>query len=406
MERTVLHCDCNNFFASVECMLRPELKNVPMAVCGDPKSRHGIILAKNEPAKACGVRTAETIWQAKRKCPRLVLAAPRFTEYRRISQQINQIYRRYTDLVEPFSIDESWLDVTGSQVLFGNGKQIADTLRETVRKEIGITISVGVSFNKIFAKLGSDYKKPDATTVISRENFKDVVWPLPVDALMFCGKKAKQTLAGLGIHTVGDLAQYNLAVLSSKLGKAGIQLYEYANGRDNSPVVDGKNIREIKSVGNSVTFRRDLMGNEDLQKAMRALADSVASRLRKKKLKCWVVQIGIKDPSFRYITRQKTLASPTHLSRELAAAGMELVKSCWNVNAPIRMLSLSGTNLVPNDAPGGQLCFFADNSDKNEGKEERLETAMDQIRDRFGIGAVTFGGLLRDDIGLNSLHRE
>jgi DNA polymerase IV len=336
----------------------------------------------------------------------LVLAAPRFTEYRRISQQINQIYRRYTDLVEPFSIDESWLDVTGSQVLFGSGKQIADTLRETVRKEIGITISVGVSFNKIFAKLGSDYKKPDATTVISRDNYKDVVWPLPVDALMFCGKKAKQILAGLGIHTIGDLAQYNPAVLSSRLGKAGIQLYEYANGRDESPVVDGKNIREIKSVGNSVTFRRDLIGMEDLRKAMRALADSVASRLRKKELKCWVVQIGIKDPSFRYITRQKTLSCPTHLSRVLASTGMELVNSCWNVNAPIRMLSLSGTNLVPNDAPGGQLCFFVDSHAENEGKEERLENAMDRIRDKFGTEAITFGGLLQDDLGLNSLHRK
>ncbi|HBQ46391.1 MAG TPA: DNA polymerase IV, partial [Ruminococcaceae bacterium] len=178
MDRTILHCDCNSFFASVECLLRPELKNVPMAVCGDPQSRHGIILAKNEPAKKYGVVTAETIWQARRKCPRLVLAPTHFEEYRRYSRQINRIYRRFTDLVEPFSIDESWLDVTGSRALFGDGRRIADTLRETVRRETGLTISVGVSFNKIFAKLGSDYKKPDATTVISRENYRRVVFPL------------------------------------------------------------------------------------------------------------------------------------------------------------------------------------------------------------------------------------
>jgi DNA polymerase-4 len=406
MERTILHCDCNGFFASVECMLHPELRDVPMAVCGDPESRHGIILAKNEPAKAYGIRTAETIWQAKQKCPQLVLAAPRFSEYRRVSCQINTIYHRFTDLVEPFSIDESWLDVTGSRTLFGGGRQIADTLRETVHSEIGITISVGVSFNKIFAKLGSDYKKPDATTVIDRSNYREIVWPLPAGALMFCGKKAVRTLAGLGIHTVGDLAACSPGLLSSRLGKAGVQMYEYANGRDESPVADGRTMREVKSVGNSVTFRRDLSGPEDIHEAVQALADSVASRMRRRKLKCWVVQIGIKDPSFRYITRQKTLAAPTHHAKNLAAAGEELIRACWNPGAPIRMLSLSGTGLVPNDAPGGQLSFFSGTDKTDSEREECLETAMDSIRDRFGSGAVTFGGLLKDDIGLDGLHRK
>ncbi|QAT49022.1 DNA polymerase IV [Caproiciproducens sp. NJN-50] len=406
MERTILHCDCNGFFASVECMLRPELREVPMAVCGDPDSRHGIILAKNEPAKAYGIHTAETIWQAKRKCPQLILAAPRFREYQLVSRRINEIYRRFTDLVEPFSIDESWLDVTGSRALFGSGEEIANTLRETVRSEIGITISVGVSFNKIFAKLGSDYKKPDATTVISRENYRDIVWPLPTDTLMFCGKKAAQTLAGLGIHTIGDMAGSGPEFLSSRLGKMGLQLYEYANGRDDSPVSDGRTMRGVKSVGNSVTFRRDLSGPEDVHKAVQALADSVSSRMRGQKLKCWVVQVGIKDPSFRYITRQKTLAAPTHRSRLLAAAGEELIKACWNPGVPIRMLSLSGSGLVPNDAPGGQLCFFGGESGADEEREERLETAMDSIRGRFGSGAVTFGGLLKEDIGLDGLHRK
>lgn len=406
MERTVLHCDCNGFFASVECMLHPELKKVPMAVCGDPESRHGIILAKNELAKAYGIRTAETIWQAKRKCPQLVLTAPRFGEYRQISQKINEIYRRYTDLVEPFSIDESWLDVTGSRVLFGDGKQIADKLRETVQNELGITISVGVSFNKIFAKLGSDYKKPDATTVIGTDNYRNIIWPLPVDAMMFCGKRAAKTLAECGIHTIGDLAQSSPKFLASRLGKNGIQLYEYANGEDSSPVSDADAVREVKSVGNSITFKRDLSGLDEIQKAVKALADSVAYRLRRQKLKCWVVQIGIKNPSFQYITRQKTLPSPTHLSRILAAAGEDLVKGCWNPHAPIRMLSLSSSALVPNDAPGGQLCFFTNETAQENGKEEQLESALDSIRERFGSGAVKFGGLLNEDIGLDSLHRD
>ena len=405
MERTVLHCDCNGFFASVECMLRPELKRVPMAVCGDPESRHGIILAKNEPAKKYGIRTAETVWQAKRKCPQLILAAPRFDEYGRVSRQVNEIYRRVTDLVEPFSIDESWLDVTGSRALFGDGKQIADMLRDTVHSEVGITISVGVSFNKIFAKLGSDYKKPDATTVISRENFRRIVWPLPPDSLMFCGKKAAVTLAGFGVHTVGDLAACSPEFLTARLGKTGALLRDYANGLDDSPVLDGRCMREIKSIGNSITFRRDLCGEEDIRRAVRALADSVASRLRREKVRCWVVQIGIKDPSLKVITRQKTLPAPTHLSRGLNAAAAELMAACWNPGAPIRMLSLTGAGLVPNDAPGGQLCFFG-GAISDDGREERLESAMDGIRDRFGDGAVTFGGLLSEDLGLDGLHRK
>ena len=404
MERTILHCDCNGFFASVECTLRPELKNVPMAVCGDPESRHGIILAKNERAKACGVKTAETIWQARRKCPQLVLARPRFSEYGRISRQINQIYRRFTDLVEPFSIDESWLDVTGSRALFGDGKRIADRLRETVRQETGVTISVGVSFNKIFAKLGSDYKKPDATTVISRENYRRIVWPLPADSLLFCGKKAAQTLASFGVHTIGDLAACTPDFLTSRLGRTGALLHAYANGLDESPVLDGRSLREIKSVGNSVTFRRDLESRDDIRRALRALSESVASRLRRRSLRCWVVQVGIKDPALRVITRQKTLAAPTHLARGLNAAGTELVSACWNPGAPIRMLSLTGTSLVPNGAPGGQLCFF-DAAPGDDGREERLESTVDVIRDRFGPRAVTPGSLLAEDLGLDGLHR-
>lgn len=405
MERTILHCDCNSFFASVECLFRPELRSVPMAVCGDPESRHGIILAKNETAKKHGIKTAETIWQAKRKCPQLVLTATRFHEYRRFSNQINEIYRRFTDLVEPFSIDESWLDVTGSRTLFGDGKTIADTLRAQIRQETGLTVSIGVSFNKIFAKLGSDYKKPDATTVISRRNYRDIVFPLPVDALIFCGKKTASALNGMGIHTIGALAAANRDSLTLRLGKAGAQLYDYANGLDSSPVRDYRDIREVKSVGNSITFRRDLADARDITNGISALADSVASRMRRLGVKCWVVQIGVRDPGLKTITRQKTLAAPTHLAKELAATAQELLSSCWNAGAPIRLLSISGTGLVPNDAPGGQLCLFMEDSALRLARQEKLETAMDSIRERFGGAAVTYGGLLNSDLGLENLHR-
>ncbi|HEX3016966.1 MAG TPA: DNA polymerase IV [Caproicibacter sp.] len=406
VDRTILHCDCNSFFASVECLMRPELKEVPMAVCGDPESRHGIILAKNEPAKKYGIKTAETIWQAQRKCPQLVLVGTHFQQYKKFSRQINQIYRRYTDLVEPFSIDESWLDVTGSHELFGDGKRIADELRSVIQTETGLTVSVGVSFNKIFAKLGSDYKKPNATTVISRENYKQIVFPLSADTLMFCGKRMAQALAGMGIHTIGDLARSNREFLEKRLGKAGAQLHDYANGLDNSPVRDFRDIREVKSVGNSVTFRRDLTGLDDIRKGISAICDNVASRLRKNGVKCWVVQIGIKDPNLKTITRQKTLQAPTHLAKELSAAAMELIHACWNLNAPIRMLSVSGTGLVPNDAPEEQLCLFSATDHAGRVRQEHLENALDTIREKYGSKSVLTGGLLNEDIGLDGLHHK
>ena len=406
MERTILHCDCNSFFASVECHLRPELKGVPMAVCGDPDSRHGIILAKNEPAKKYGIRTAETIWQAKRKCPGLVLVGTHFSEYRKYSGQINEIYRRYTDLVEPFSIDESWLDVTGSRALFGDGKTIADELRSVIRQETGLTVSAGVSFNKIFAKLGSDYKKPDATTVISRGNYREIIFPLPADALMFCGKRMAQTLAGMGIHTIGDLAESNREFLAKRLGKAGAMLYDYANGLDSDPVRDFRDVREVKSVGNSVTFRRDLTGEKDIRRGVSAICDNVASRLRKKGVKCWVVQIGVKNPNLKTITRQKTLSAPTHLAADLSAAAMDLLRACWNFSAPIRMLSVSGAGLVQKDAPAEQLCLFTSADNSGREKQEHLEAALDAIRGKFGSDSVTTGALLHEDLGLSELHRK
>ena len=233
MERIILHCDLNCFFASVELLSHPDLRHLPVAVCGDPSSRHGIILAKNEPAKRCGVQTAETIWQAKKKCPSLVLLPPHHDRYRVYSKQVNAIYEQYTDLVEPFGIDESWLDVTGSLHLFGgDAAALADTLRHRVREELGLTLSVGVSFNKVFAKLGSDYKKPDATTVISRENWKEIVWPLPVGDLLFVGGAARKLLAQYGVKTIGDLAACPTDMLESLMGKLGTQLHEYACGLD------------------------------------------------------------------------------------------------------------------------------------------------------------------------------
>lgn len=400
-DRTILHCDCNGFYASVACVKNPELKKVPMAVCGNPENRHGIILAKNELAKAFGIVTAETVWQAREKCPDLVLVPPEHEEYRRFSQRINQIYQEYTDMVEPFSIDESWLDVTGSRMLFGDGITIANQLRERVRRETGVTISVGVSFNKIFAKLASDYKKPDATTVISRENYQDILFPLPVGRMIYVGQSTEKALLRMGIHTIGELARCSQPRLRQALGKLGDSLWEYANGLDQSPVRRFDDAREVKSVGNNITFCRNLQGEEDIQTGVLALCDTVASRLRKHGLKCCGVQVVIKDPDFKVISRQKPLPHATDLSRDLFQGVMELVRASWPMNRPIRMLSVTGIRLVDFD-PGFQINLFSPREEEHSAKINRLETAMDKIRSRYGKIAVQPGRILHNDLGLDT----
>lgn len=224
MERVILHCDLNNFFASVELLSRPEWKQVPMAVCGSVEARHGVILAKNEPAKRYGVKTAETLWEARRKCPQLITVPPHPDQYRIFSRRAHRVYERFTDRIEPFGIDECWLDVTGSVPLFGSGEEIAHAIRRAVKEELGLTVSVGVSFNKVFAKLGSDLKKPDAVTVIRRAEFQKLLWPLPVETLIGVGKSTLRILHGMGVITIGDLAQAPLSTLRAALGKNGEQL--------------------------------------------------------------------------------------------------------------------------------------------------------------------------------------
>ena len=347
MDRVIFHCDLNCFYASVELLSHPELREVPVAVAGDPASRHGIILAKNEPAKQCGVKTAETIWQAKKKCPNLVLLPAHHKLYREYSNKVNAIYDEYTDLAESFGIDESWLDVTNTLHLFGgDAKALANAIRQRVKRELGLTLSVGVSFNKVFAKLGSDYKKPDATTVISRENFRELLWPLPVDRMIFVGDSSKAALEKLRVRTIGDLARLDRELLEKKLGKQGAALSLYANGLDKSPVRSVYEEREVKSIGNSITFKRNLTGIEDIRLGVRAIADQVASRLRRHRVKCATVQVVIKDPDFRVISRQRPLKRPTHLSRDLYECALAIILDSWKITAPIRMLSITGANLV------------------------------------------------------------
>lgn len=392
MERVILHCDQNCFFASVELLSHPDLRDVPMAVCGDPASRHGIILAKNEPAKRFGIQTAETVWQARRKCPGLVLLPPHHKLYREYSVRVNELYGQYTDLVEPFGIDESWLDITGSMHLFGGDPvAIADELRRRVREELGLSISVGVSFNKIFAKLGSDYKKPDATTLISPENWQEIVWPLPVGAMLFVGRSAQHTLAQYGVETIGQLAACRPEMLEKLLGKLGRQMYEYANGLDRSPVRPQAEREPVKSVGNGTTFPHDLTRWEEVRAGLAALSDSVAMRLRRQGLYCSGVQVTIKDSSFCSISRQKRLESPTRLMKDIQRAAMELTRSAWRAPTPIRMLTVTALHITESAESFEQLDLLGAGRAVSDARQEKLESAVRAIRDKFGDGSITFG---------------
>ena len=396
MERTILHCDCNSFYASVETLLDPTLAEGPSAVCGDPESRHGIILAKNEKAKAFGVQTAETIWQAKRKCPDLRLVAPHRAEYVKYSRRCNELYLQYTDLVDPFGIDESFLDVTGSMHLFGTGEQIADELRRRMREEVGLTISVGVSFNRAFAKLGSDYKKPDATTVFSRGNFRERVWPLPANTLLYVGKRAAARLDGLGVHTIGDLAACDPTFLHRVFGKLGDTLLRYACGEDDEPVRSFYAEREVKSVGNGMTFAHNLLGEEECRMGLTALCDNVGRRLRARGLVCQTVQLTIRDPEFHNRSRQVTLAQPTNATRALFETTLALLRAHWPMDKPVRLLTVTAANLLPENQSCEQLSLFDSATDVQSRQKQRdLDRAVDALRQKFGNQSVIFANSVR-----------
>ena len=402
-DRTILHCDMNSFFCSVELLDHPELLKKPVAVAGSEDSRHGIILAKNQIAKKYGIETAEPIYFAMKKCPDLVLLDPHREKYSYYCRTINQIYLSYTDLVEPFSIDESWLDVTGSLKLFQKtGKELADEIRRRVFQETGLTLSAGVSFNKTFAKMCSDYKKPDATTEITRENYQQLLWPLPAGDLFFVGKATADKLATMNIKTIGAIARADEELLARAFGKHGLSMKRIASGIDPDPVHPYDEKREIKSVGNGITFRRDLVSEDDVRTAVSALADRVSMRLRSHGLRCKGVKVDIKNPQFVTISRQTQLSYATDLSSDLFRAVMELFAENWYYGNPIRLITVTAINLTQDaEAESAQLSIF----DGEEGasydeRQKHLETAVDHIRSRFGKNSIIKGGLVHNDLGI------
>ena len=395
MTRNILHCDMNNFYASVECMLNPELKQYPVAVCGSVEERHGIVLAKNYKAKAFKVATGDAVWQAKQKCPDLVVVPPHYEEYLKYSKLAKAIYCDYTNQVEPYGMDECWLDISGTKKLFGKPVDVANEIRERIKFELGLTISVGVSFNKIFAKLGSDYKKPDAITTMYKSEFKQKAWSLPVADLLYVGKSTNRKLALFGIKTIGDLARADEDVLNSHLGKMGSILWSFANGYDDSPVKLENTHAPIKSVGNSTTTPKDLVCDEDVKIVLYILAESVAARLRENGFRCRVVEISVRDNELFSFTRQKKIDHATNITGEIAAYAYQIFKENYNWSKPIRSVGVRGADLVT-DNYWEQIDLFS-SVEKRE-KQMKMDSVVDEIRRRFGFYSIQRGLMYRDRI--------
>ena len=387
MDRKILHVDQNCFFASVEMKNHPELKNVPMAVGGDQEQRHGIILAKNQLAGTFGIKTAETIWQARQKCPELVIVPGHYDQYTYYSRKAFELYCQYTNRVESFGLDECWLDVTG---ICGSGSLtgLADEIRGRVRNELGLTCSIGASFNKVFAKLGSDYKKPDATTLISRDNFKEIVWPLPVGALLYAGRSTQQRLARINIHTIGQLAAAPCEYIRSYLGRNGEGLWVYANGLDESPVGMCTDQRVIKSVGNSTTTARDMVCDSDIWKTIMTLSDQVASRLRRYKLVSSTIQIHVRDTDLHIFERQQHLAAPTDLTDEIARVAIDLFRRSYSWDKPVRSIGVRAVQVAPAEERR-QISLFDGNFQTDE--KTAVAAVIDSLRMRFGRESILRG---------------
>ena len=391
--RVILHSDINCCYAAIEHLHHPELNGKPLAVGGDPESRHGIVLTSDYIAKKYGVKTGMALWQAKQLCPEITFVSPRMDLYLRFSRMAHEIYAEYTDLQEAYGIDESWLDVTDSATIKGDGYSIANEISNRMKSELGITVSIGVSFNKIFAKLGSDYKKPDAITTMYEDEFQTKAWNLPVGDLLYVGRSTKQKLTKFGIHTIGELARTDESILVGVLGKMGSVLWAFANGYDDSPVRRENTHAPIKSVGNSTTTHRDLVNDEDVKIIIYVLAESVAARLRENGFRCRVVEISIRDNELYSFTRQRKIGNATNITEEIAVEAYKLFKENYNWRKPIRSVGVRGADLV-NDNYWEQLDLFCDFQMRE--KHMKMDVAVDDIRRRFGFYSIQRGLMFQD----------
>ncbi len=393
MDRAILHSDMNAFYASVEMLHHPEFGDRPLAVGGDPEARHGIVLTANYPAKRRGVKTGMAIWQARQVCPEVIFVPPRMDLYLRFSALAHDIYAEYTDLLEPFGIDESWLDVSACGSALGDSMSIASEISRRIKKELGLTVSIGVSWNKVFAKFGSDYKKPDAITQISRDNYRDIIWRSPVSDLLYVGRATARKLVRLGILTIGDIAVCDPVILKAHLGKMGLVLWAFANGEDRTPVESDGFISPIKSIGNSTTTPRDLADNEDVKMVILFLSESVASRLRENHFVGKNIGISVRDNNLSWFTRQQNIQIPTNISAEIARTAMELFEKNYSWEKPVRSVGVRVSDLQPD-----RYCYQTDlfTDERMREKQLRIDMAVDSLRRRYGYDAVLRGRMYQD----------
>ena len=381
----------NNFYASVECFLNPDLKPYPVAVCGSTEERHGIVLAKNYKAKACGVTTGEAVWQAQQKCRALVIVPPHYEEYMKFSRAARKIYEDYTDQVEAFGMDECWLDVTGSVGIYGDGEKIAQEIRERIKFELGLTVSIGVSFNKIFAKLGSDLKKPDAVTCIPKERFREIVWPLPASDLLGVGRATEKKLSACGVRTIGTLAAWPVELLEKKFGKNGMMLWMFANGLDESKVSVTTASVPVKSVGHGTTTLQDLEDSSEVWRVMLALTQEIGHKLYTYQKKAYGVAIDIRDNELHTRQWQCKLPMPTQSASSIAKTAFELFHRSYDWRRPIRSVTVRAIDLVAQDTPY-QMNLFCDTLRVE--KSEQIDRTVEDLRNRFGMSIIQHACLL------------
>lgn len=391
MSRVILHVDANSYYASVECLYNPDIRDKPVAVGGDEEARHGIILTKNQIAKRYGVQTGEAIWQAKQKCPGLICIPADYALYIRFSQKMRQIYTQYSDRVESFGLDEAWIDLSNPRYTIADGEKQAHEIRVRIKEELGITVSVGVSYNKIFAKLGSDMKKPDAVTVLTENDYQEKAWPLSVEELLYVGRSTRRKLADVNIHTIGDLAHADTQLINWKLGKNGLTLKAFANGFDTSPVMPVDYTAAIKSVGNSTTLPYDLANMDDAKCTYYLLAESVAARLRENGFRTRCVSISARNTDLVTTGCQRTLPKATNLTDEIAHMTMELFCERYARGFPFRSVGVSCSMLVPDTDPV-QLDLLG--NEEKRMRTETLERSVDDLRRRYGHQVIQRGVVL------------
>lgn len=390
MERYILHSDLNNFYASVESLYNPEIRNKGVVVVGDEEKRHGIVLAKNYIAKGYGIKTGDTVWEARQKCGvELVCVPARFDLYLEVSRMVKNIYREYSDRVESFGIDESWIDISHMVKSYDEAVAVANNIRCRIIAEIGLTVSIGVSFNKIFAKLGSDLKKPNATVLITEDNYKDKVWNLPVEDLLYVGRATTRKFERANINTIGDLAKTDRKYLKLTLGKMGEVLHDFANGVDNSEVTKVSDKEKIKSFGNSTTCPINLSEEEQVKSIIYMLSESVASRMRERGYYARGVSLWIKDSNLQSFDRQMILGNITNVSEDIAKGCMELFKEHFHWHLDVRALGVRVTHLTD----GTYQDDLFQTGDKLE-KKQSLEITIENLRGRFGYNIIRRGNIL------------